>query len=217
MEAAAARYCDDIQVFQPQGPIALAGFSFGGLLAYEVARQLSAAGRDIALLAIFDTGPDLSAGGSLKDRATRVMLFLQNLPRWMFEDLIRSANRDTPVALWRSIRKYISRSSRVATPGALPRVEHLFDVSGWSPALYVHVENNLRILSAFEYRPYPGQVVLFRARVRPLFHAQTWDLGWAAVASQVRVVETPGNHHTIMEPPHIRFVAARLREIVDGK
>ena len=61
MEAMAARLCADLAAFQPEGPGSLAGYSFAGLLAYEMARQLRASGREIRLLAIFDTGPDLSA------------------------------------------------------------------------------------------------------------------------------------------------------------
>jgi thioesterase domain-containing protein len=220
MDAMAARFAAAIRAFQPEGPICLAGYSFGGLLAYEMARQLKASGRDIRLLAIFDTGPDFSKGGSLKDRWTRVRLCLQNVPRWIEEDVIRSFGPETPARLWRSVLKLAGaliwrRFHAAATPGSFARVEHLFDVSNWSPALYAHVENNLRILGAFRYRGYDGQLTLFRARVRPLFHAHTWDLGWQTVARDVRVVETPGNHHTLMQVPHIRVLGQKLRDVLD--
>jgi acyl-coenzyme A synthetase/AMP-(fatty) acid ligase/thioesterase domain-containing protein len=42
---------------QPNGPYQLAGHSFGGLVAFEMAHQLTAAGQEVALLAILDSFP----------------------------------------------------------------------------------------------------------------------------------------------------------------
>ena len=217
IEAMAARFCADIIAFQPTGPICLAGYSFGGLVAYEMARQFTAAGRDIKALAILDTGPDLSAGASLKSALTRIRLCLVNVPRWIGEDIVRSFSKDTPATLWRSVRKIVRSFGRPQTggPGQLPRADDLFQTSHWSPALRAHVENNLRILSAFHYGPYPGRVTLFRARVRPLLHAHLPDLGWGSLASETRVIEAPGNHHTMTEEPHIRIVARKLRAVLE--
>lgn len=218
IEAMAARLCADLMAFQPQGPVSLAGFSFAGLLAYEMARQLRAAGRDIRVLAIFDTGPDQSAGGGVRALPARVRLCLANLPAWIAEDLIRSMGRDTPGRLWRSLKKHVRAGFRFrpAAPGVVPKVNHLFDVGDWTPELYAHVENNLRILGSFQYRPYDGDLVLFRARARPLLHAQTWDLGWQSLARSVRVIPTPGNHHTLMLEPHIHYVARSLAAVVEA-
>ena len=170
MESMAAAFCADLTAFQPEGPLALAGYSFGGLLGYEMARQLKAAGRDIRLLVIFDTGPDLSAGGGVRDTATRAWLCLKNLPMYIYEDLICSFDKDTPSRLWRSLKKQARAGFRIrhsAAPGIVPNVEELFDVSQWTPELYAHVKNNLTILGAFQYRSYDGDIVLFRARARP--------------------------------------------------
>ena len=166
MEAMAARFCAEITAFQPEGPLSLAGYSFGGLLAYEMARQLRGAGRQIAMLAIFDTGPAFSKSGSLKDTATRIGLCLENLPRWIAEDVIRTTRSETPGRLWRSVRKLVRslvtrHHTAAATPGSFAKVEHLFDVSSWSPALMAHVENNLCIIGGFRFGPYDGQVTLF--------------------------------------------------------
>src|SRR5262249_16363599 len=57
LEAMANFYCDEVMKFQPEGPLLLAGYSFSGLVAYEMARNLSARGRRVMLLAIIDTGP----------------------------------------------------------------------------------------------------------------------------------------------------------------
>lgn len=53
--ALAAHYLEEIQAVQPHGPYHLLGFSFGGLLAYEIACQLEAKGEGVNLLALVDT------------------------------------------------------------------------------------------------------------------------------------------------------------------
>lgn len=61
LEAHAAAYVEAIRREQPKGPYRLAGHSFGALLAYEVARQIEAAGGDVGFLGLFDRGPLLHA------------------------------------------------------------------------------------------------------------------------------------------------------------
>src|ERR1700738_2835269 len=61
LEALAAGHLNRIRQIQPTGPYLLLGWSFGGLLAYEVAAQLEAAGESVALLAILDSHPWLSS------------------------------------------------------------------------------------------------------------------------------------------------------------
>lgn len=57
VEAMAARYVTAITTAQPDGPYEVVGYSLGGLIAFEVARQLAAAGRPVALAGILDTAP----------------------------------------------------------------------------------------------------------------------------------------------------------------
>ena len=55
--ARAARYAADIDRYQPEGPISVGGWSYGGRLAYEVAAQLLAKGRQVKHLIMFDSAP----------------------------------------------------------------------------------------------------------------------------------------------------------------
>src|SRR5262249_53897649 len=55
VEDMAAHYSQERAAFQPEGPYLLGGYSFGGLVAYEMARQLRANGQEVALLALIDT------------------------------------------------------------------------------------------------------------------------------------------------------------------
>jgi thioesterase domain-containing protein/acyl carrier protein len=54
LEAMVASYLDAILAAQPEGPYRLAGWSMGGLVAYEIARRLEDLGRDVAQLVLLD-------------------------------------------------------------------------------------------------------------------------------------------------------------------
>jgi aryl carrier-like protein len=54
VEEMAREYADVVRETQPKGPYCLAGLSFGGVLAYELARQLRASGEEVRLLGLFD-------------------------------------------------------------------------------------------------------------------------------------------------------------------
>ncbi len=53
----ARRYVDDLVEAFPEGPYLLGGYSFGGVLAFEMARTLDNLGHDVGLLAVVDVGP----------------------------------------------------------------------------------------------------------------------------------------------------------------
>jgi thioesterase domain-containing protein len=65
------------------------------------------------------------------------------------------------------------------------------------------------------YRPgaYPGTVTVFRAREQPARLASSWALGWDAVAADVRVVDLPGSHDTLIEQPAL---ASALRDALQA-
>ncbi len=64
IEAIAAHYADRVEARTPSGAIRLLGTSFGGILAFEVAVQLQARGRAVALLAMVDSA---APGSALKE------------------------------------------------------------------------------------------------------------------------------------------------------
>ena len=54
LEEMAAPFVEELLAIQPEGPFHLGGHSFGGVLAFEIAQQLIARGREVGLLALFD-------------------------------------------------------------------------------------------------------------------------------------------------------------------
>jgi acetoacetyl-CoA synthetase len=89
----------ELQRTAPTGTLRLAGYSFGGLVAYEMARQLTAAGREVDFLGLFDVLPP-AAGLRLADRAVaavinRVVLLNPTMRDERLRDLLAARFRPT--------------------------------------------------------------------------------------------------------------------------
>jgi amino acid adenylation domain-containing protein len=215
METLAAGYVADLLAAQPDGPFSLAGYSFSALLAFEMARQLKARGRDVRRVIVIDSGPRRPRPRTAWDWLATLGLFLENLPRWAWSELRRLQQRENRERLWRSTQALARqvtgvRRRRGATVG------EIFDVSSWSPELVARANANLRALATYGYGPYDGRIVLFRARTRPLFHSHARDLGWRTFArGGLEVVDLPGDHHTITWEPQVRALGQRLRDVLE--
>jgi thioesterase domain-containing protein len=72
LEEMAAEYVRAIRTVQPEGPYRLGGWSFGGAVAFEMARQLRQSGARVDLLALLDSwSPSLSAATSPTEEEVR--------------------------------------------------------------------------------------------------------------------------------------------------
>lgn len=93
IEAMASHYIAEMRSVQPHGPYFLGGFSFGGLVAYEVAQQLRDAGEEVGLMVLFDTYP-----GDVKEGTVSLLkvLFKPSRKHWL---------HDVPRALEKKLRR----------------------------------------------------------------------------------------------------------------
>src|SRR5262249_32864634 len=82
LEQMAAQYIKDLRVVQPNGPYHLGGYCFGGNVAFEMARQLSAVGQEVALLALMNCAPPNSSYTKVSWTPLWFARFLKNLGSW---------------------------------------------------------------------------------------------------------------------------------------
>jgi amino acid adenylation domain-containing protein len=213
----AARCVNQLQRAQPHGPYALAGFSFGGKLAFEMAQQLVAQGEEVSFLAIGDTGVVTHRPEWARRTLSTVASFLRNSAWWVWDDLLRSSPTQLGLRARRVVRSLV-RKLRPARGGAGSgardsRPEDIWEMDRVSESMRRVIDTHFRALLDYVPQRYPGRVTLFRARTQPLFHPGDGpDLGWGALcAGGVRVEVIPGNHETILHQPNVRVLAERLR------
>jgi thioesterase domain-containing protein len=207
LEDLAARYIRELRTVQPQGPYFLAGFSFGGVLAFEMAQQLQAQGEPIGLLAMIDRG----APGATKQPPRRTGLFdlwtgisqrfdaLQKLePNERFDYLVTGTQR--------RIQKRISKVRHRMASGLRRRCENDHPQGPRSMAAI-----NRQALARYQPSVYPHRLTLFRACGEGAAGLTDPEVGWGPLAGGgVEVLEVPGLHLTMLDEPHVRFLGERL-------
>src|SRR5262249_34674734 len=121
------------------------------------------------------------------------------------------------VRLRRRVKRAIRRGCRLANrqEGAQADLDlhDFFDVDQL-PASWLEVcEANLRLLYNYVPKAYPGRVLLFRARRRPLWGPFSHDLGWGKLAlGGVEVKNVRGQHVSMAHEPYLSRLASLLRE-----
>ncbi|MGE0361764.1 MAG: amino acid adenylation domain-containing protein [Vicinamibacterales bacterium] len=214
-EAIAARFIGEMRTLQPQGPYAIGGISFGGMVAFEMAQQLRASGERVSLLALLDTGFD---GGRNDGSAASVswrtaLLEVGGRMRRAGLALIGGAEGSRSSYLWTRVRRVRSRLARrrwrrrneIAKIAArIEAGDHLP-----LPEILRHVRQ-ANLLAYHRYRParYDGDVTLFFATERP--QGDDTTARWRELAGSLIVHPVPGSHQTMLEEPNVRVLAREL-------
>jgi amino acid adenylation domain-containing protein len=201
IEAMAAHYITEIQIVQPHGPYFLVGYSFAGLVVYEIAQQLDLIGEKVALLALFDriSPTFIPRRPSLLES---VKIHLYNL--WLL-DLKGRWRYITDRIKYRSIHNGNFRE---------------YMMSQWNNSLspeYIDVfDANLQASENYQALSYSGNLTLFRCQIQPQKQALSPDLGWRdLVTGEIEIIPIPAAHYDMLREPHVRSVAEKLKLRLD--
>ena len=193
----------------PHGPYSLIGYSYGGLLAFEIARQLQLQNQRIKILAIIDTGPEQRIKEtSAVAKWAHFGRVLSNAPRWLIEHLDPSAIAPLSKLVSRKLRRVLR--NRKEASSKLMSLNDLFDTKRFSQENYAILDHCFASFQSYIPQRYEGTVTLFRANTRPLLHSLSQDLGWKPFAKEVIVHRIKANHNTIIHPPSIATIASVL-------
>jgi thioesterase domain-containing protein len=200
--AMAAHYAAAIRSAQPHGPYFLGGWSLGGNLAFEVARQLLAQGEPVGLLALFDSGalpPEREPNE--EDFLPIIMALFPGCDDMSLDRLRQMTPQE-------HLEYFYQRAVRagVAPPDlGLDAAARIFDV----------FKGNLRAMWEYRPQPYAGRITLFASEEQPtsIDIARDPCLGWGAWAEGgVEVRRVPGRHLDMIREPNVRVLAAELSE-----
>jgi thioesterase domain-containing protein len=200
----AASYVAAIRAVRPHGPVHLGGWSMGGLVAFEMAQQLRAAGGEAGLLVLFDT------------RAFTRPDDVDELPEDDVDILHALLGADLSLSLAQLQALPAHRVlSHVVEEGR--RRGHLAADFGIEQAkrLLTVYKRNRRLMWDYLPRPYPGAMTLIQARERRPGENPPIGLGWdPLIAGGLATHLVPGNHNNLMIPPYVGAVAELLRTLL---
>lgn len=216
VEEMALRYVDEIRAIQPKGPYTLAGHSFGGLVAYEMAQRLGEQGESVHVLLLDTFAPSERDESNDADDELMALFELCQVNRRFAGDVravpgLEELDTLTP----EQQREILVRELGVESTTVAARLAAIYQAS------YAAMEN---------YRPrlYTGPVTLFRACsgfpeqvLHPARKSMHWcdspTLGWEPFCPSLQVVEVSGDHFTMVLPTHAPGLAHAIQAAIDDR
>jgi thioesterase domain-containing protein len=192
MEDLASRVRSAIAGIRPRGPYVLGGFCFGGVLAFETARQMIEAGEEVRLVALFDA----AAPGFPKIASLRYWRRAYELGR----DAIRGSVKVSGKEIKAHFRMLCHLATRRASTIVVPFAARVGTAIPPAPTLAALMR---RCQSAYTLRPLDTVTVQFLARDERVNARVLEDprLSWANVCPAHRVYWVPGTHSGLLAPP----------------
>ncbi len=210
VEAMAAYYIDAVTQLFPDGPLSLGGWSFGGVVAFEIARQLAERGIEVNEVLLLDTltptnemffNPTLAEQTALIAqyiRAQGIDMSPEEVGNLEVNDALSQMARDVEAAGW-------------FPPGRADRF-----VTG----LFNNIRSNYAALRCYTPKPYAGRVSLIRARDRDRHNIDLPepDFNWGKVCvGEYRVHFVRGTHGSLVYPPNVGDLGRLVRRILAGQ
>lgn len=208
MEELADIYLAEILAHNPTGPYALAGYSFGGLLAYEMAGKLLQMGKEIKMLGLLDTN---ATGKEIyKSKADKLM-----------KKFTRQIHK--PLFFSKSFIEYPLETISYQFNGISTRFHKFLKINNKTPDDLLTSKEKLSksydiAYNNYKLKPLPLHVDLFRVKKRLYFLDDLKFLGWNAYAKKgVSVHEVPGDHKTFLFEPNVKMFAEILQDTLNQK
>ncbi|MCP5050317.1 MAG: hypothetical protein GY940_24330, partial [bacterium] len=197
----AERYLEALKNLQPQGPYQLAGWSFGGVVAFEIACRLQARGESVALLALFDAAVP-STGESHPEPGDDAEFLAALLAQEEISLSLEHLRRLTPDERLTYVIEQ-GKQDGFFPPDVEPvQVQRLLKV----------FKTNVQAAQSYQPGSYRGRITYFQAVERPgdipLEPGQDWE---DYAVEGVEIIPVPGNHHNMVKPPHVRVLAEKLK------
>jgi thioesterase domain-containing protein len=193
IEAIASAYIASMRTVQPEGPYHLGGFCAGGLLAYEVAQQLRAAGQEVKLLVLIDpmAGPIRSMrllGSCIRRTGELIRLTPAQRLDWFLRvrylaRIVRRSRDENTQHVESIMRRWRNAHPRRLWP--IPAPEALRQ--DWM-AVFVWA------VSGYFPRHYAGKITYLLARENPDSRKLWW--GKVVETENVEISLVPGTHET---------------------
>jgi thioesterase domain-containing protein len=218
VEEMAAYYLKAMREVQPTGPYYLGGYCYGGVVAYEIARQLEAQGEEAALLAIFEGYAPVKTDSSIYWKPRNILNFLLNIPYWL-QDFRRSDLNESLTRANRAFRFMVRQlSGKRSTPAWIRLGDFLSDVEQVPERRRRLMEVHLNAMLRYSPRPIQSRLTLFRVRGLSLLRSFDSAMGWGRLAMggvEIKIIE--GSHFNIVARPQVESLARHLKESISER
>ena len=205
IEAMAAAYVAEIRETLA-GPYYLGGWSMGGVVAFEMARQLEAAGEEVGLVTLIDSFAPQAQADAGTDEMALLLGFAQDMGLRPEHVDAASMSQFMEFGIDERLAFILQQATRqhLVPPGVeLADIYRYFNV----------YRTNTRAMTTYVPQPQNIRVALFKANERITTSSDT--MGWKElVAEDFEMHVVPGNHYTTLREPNVRVLAEHLKACV---
>lgn len=204
LEDLAARYLGEMRAVQAEGPYQIAGWSVGGVIAFEMTRQLTAQGQQVSLLALFDS--DIP-------RQTERMQRIN--PQLILAELAKPYGLDTHAGGQTGEARLQSILDQARGKGILPPDFTTVQLRRMFRHHARVFRANVRAVRRYTPQPSSEPIVIFRPVDRSVTAVTGPKLDWSAFAPDVTICTVPGDHFSMMREPFVASLAEQLKWYLD--
>ncbi len=190
----AKEYIKAMRNIQPKGPYIIGGWSFGGLIAVEMAYQLTQEGEKVSNLVLIDSNADISKLQQVNIRDESELLS-ELTSHFASKEVKRKPN----LTVKEHLARFIDNGGRRAISRGKTMVDKLVGLA----------QANYRALQSFCIPKIDVRVTLIRSEENP---EKKTDLGWTDYTNQLNILHAPGDHWAITQKKFAPHYARLLRD-----
>jgi thioesterase domain-containing protein len=220
IEVLAAQYLEAVRAVQPEGPYLIGGYSFGGMVAYEMAVQLRRAGQEVALLAVFDThSPSILRQLPEDNDAGLLVKIAWVRARQLDKELLLDIEEMERLEPDEQLKLFIREARKLDLLPAEAEMEFLRNfLKGMSA--------RRKAIKIYEPQPYDGSLTVFQCEQADALVNQALEeagldthdpaLGWGdLISGPITIKVVTGHHDRMMVEPYVQGIAEALRASID--
>jgi thioesterase domain-containing protein len=199
----AQHYIKRLLTHQPEGVYHLGAYSGGSTVAFEMARQLKAQGKQVGMVAIFDSYPlrlnrftYQRIGLHFIVRSLINLIFSSSIPYMQKMKIVSGAIPEIIHENWKRVK---CRSKEITTASAGP-VDKIFRTMKKSN-------------DSYRFSSYAGPLLFIRAIENPARYLRNSDFGWGRYATQVEVHDLPCDHKSLFKNKENVKIVANILEM----
>ena len=211
IEAMASHYIDAIVKINPNGPYALAGFSFGGVVAFEMTRQLRQQGKKVILTGLLDSYLDSSYYYESYSQKKLIRYLDLTYKRLDFlKEMLLS---------WEAFKMRINSKKDYIVKKHFGYNNTMTDQEALALEQFIEADSMVKtIVDRYHIKPQNIEVDLFRSKDDLHYKLDPTHLGWKKAALKgVKIHNIPGNHLDILAPPNDKILGRMLQDILDKR
>jgi acetoacetyl-CoA synthetase len=206
IEDMAADYIKHIRRMQPRGPYLLAGYCFGGLVAFEMSQQFAAQGDNVEFLGLLDSffhERFLTGFDRIRFQVAKQRMHLKTMRQL--------SNREKLAYMTSKLGAHLARVNSPAT--RIPYIDYLPDAPDVPADMRAVTAAAEQAYYRYEPKVRAGSLTYFHPVIRDFANILDFASPWRRKAGGgIETVCVPGDHFTMLEAPAVDILAERIRE-----